>query len=126
MHSLSPPPKVVIKRWDPVIEDITDEGIDADTVGRMKQSPSMTDFFIRFIVSIFSLDLKELDRYLGPYPYESLSKWIFLTNHVSKELVSRYAEDAMLRSDRNMPGFVCLFNLFVCLLVCLFVSTFAL
>lgn len=34
--------------------------------------------------------LRDLDSNLGPYPYDSLKKWISLTNHISEALVLRY------------------------------------
>ncbi|XP_060580026.1 protein AAR2 homolog [Ruditapes philippinarum] len=34
-------------------------------------------------------NMKELDQYLGPYPYESYKKWVSLTNHITEDLLSR-------------------------------------
>ena len=34
--------------------------------------------------------LRDLDSNLGAYPYESLKRWVSLTNHVSETLVARY------------------------------------
>lgn len=36
------------------------------------------------------LGLKDLDSGLGAYPYESLKKWISLSNYISHDLVTRY------------------------------------
>jgi len=30
-----------------------------------------------------------MDRFLGAYPYDSLAKWVSLTNHVTEDLVTR-------------------------------------
>lgn len=41
-------------------------------------------------VTLLLLDLEEFDPFLGAYPYEHLSKWVSLTNHITEDLVSRY------------------------------------
>ena len=38
---------------------------------------------------LFFLGLKDLDSFLGPYPYEHFKKWVSLTNHVTKDLLER-------------------------------------
>lgn len=37
----------------------------------------------------FQSNLKELDRFLGPFPYDSWKKWVSLTNKISKTTISR-------------------------------------
>ena len=34
-------------------------------------------------------DLKNLDRFLGPYPYDSWKKWVSLTNRISAATLTR-------------------------------------
>ena len=36
--------------------------------------------------------LKDLDSSLGAYPYDTLKKWVSLSNFVSKDLASRFAD----------------------------------
>lgn len=45
---------------------------------------------VYFNALTFATGLRDLDSNLGPYPYESLKRWVSLTNHVSENLVSRY------------------------------------
>ena len=39
---------------------------------------------------VFIAGLRDLDSNLGAYPYDSLKRWVSLTNHVSETLVARY------------------------------------
>eukprot|EP00117_Sycon_ciliatum_P040469 scpid61810/ scgid29739/ Uncharacterized protein C20orf4 homolog len=63
--------EVVVKRWNSVEEDLMDEVLDEERRQRIRA------------------DLKNLDRFLGAYPFEDLRKWTSLTNHVSKKLIER-------------------------------------
>ncbi len=38
---------------------------------------------------LFNSDLVELDSSLGAYPYESLKKWVSLSNHITEDIVLR-------------------------------------
>ena len=33
--------------------------------------------------------MQDLDRYLGPYPYDTLKKWVSLTQHITEPLLQR-------------------------------------
>jgi hypothetical protein len=61
-----------VKYWDPVNEEITDEGVDDVTIQRLKEN------------------IIELNNYLGSYPNSSLKKWLPLTNHITPEIINRY------------------------------------
>ena len=63
------PGQVLAKRFDPQDEEIKDVGPeDADRIGR---------------------GLNELDRSLGPYPYDTWKKWVSLTNKISDATIAR-------------------------------------
>jgi A1 cistron-splicing factor AAR2 len=61
----------LVKYWDPVNEEITDEGVDDVTIQRLKEN------------------IIELNNYLGSYPNSSLKKWLPLTNHITPEIINR-------------------------------------
>ncbi|KZC07052.1 PREDICTED: protein AAR2 homolog [Dufourea novaeangliae] len=61
----------VVKRWDAKAEDLSSEAVSDETVQRLKDN------------------LKDLDRYLGCYPYDVWKQWKDLTNHISPTLVER-------------------------------------
>ncbi|XP_011872742.1 PREDICTED: protein AAR2 homolog [Vollenhovia emeryi] len=59
------------KRWDSKLEDISSESVPEETVQRLRDN------------------IKELDRYLGPYPNEISKSWAKLTNGITASLVTR-------------------------------------
>ncbi|XP_011637245.1 protein AAR2 homolog [Pogonomyrmex barbatus] len=61
----------LVKRWDNKEEDISSESVPEETVQSLKDN------------------LKELDRYLGPYPYEISKPWAKLTNGITASLIAR-------------------------------------
>lgn len=61
----------LIKRWDCKEEDISLESVPEETVQRLKDN------------------LKDMDRYLGPYPYEIWKEWTKLTSKVDVSLMER-------------------------------------
>ncbi|CAI8012816.1 Protein AAR2 homolog [Geodia barretti] len=63
--------EVLVMKWDHKTEDLTDEGISTEMVERIRAG------------------LKDLDQGLGPYPYDTLKKWVSLSNHISQDLVTR-------------------------------------
>lgn len=63
--------EVVVKRWSPVEEDLIDEVVDDEKRSHIRA------------------DLRNLDRFLGAYPFENLRKWTSLTCHVTGKLVER-------------------------------------
>lgn len=69
-HCFSPR-EVVIKRWDRSLEDIKEEIISDEEMEEKRSS------------------LKELDPFLGAYPYEHFKKWVSLTNQITHDLVLR-------------------------------------
>lgn len=63
--------ELLVKCWDPNKEDLSSEAVDDETVERLKSN------------------LKELDRFLGCYPYDTWNQWKELTNHITPTLVER-------------------------------------
>lgn len=62
---------VVVRKWDPIAEELTEDGVGADDVQRIQDN------------------LKDLDRFLGPYPYEGYKKWVSLSNFITPELLDK-------------------------------------
>lgn len=63
--------EVLVKKWDKYNEDIQLGVVSAEEQSRAESS------------------LRELDQFLGPYPYESYKKWVSLTNHITEKLLSQ-------------------------------------
>jgi len=62
--------ELVARKWDPSVEDVVDT-VSAEDMDRMKA------------------DIKNLDKYLGVYPYNSWKKWVSLTNRISPATLVR-------------------------------------
>lgn len=75
-----------MRRWEQQNEELTDEGVDIATVERLRSSK----IYFYYCYLLFYSDLQELDRHLGPYPYESLKRWLSLTNNITTKLVERF------------------------------------
>ncbi len=59
--------EILVKHWNKRDEDIAEERYtDPDEIARYRDT------------------LQDLDRFLGPYPYETLKKWVSLSNHVNE------------------------------------------
>lgn len=63
--------EVLIKKWDPLLEDVKDEKVSTEEVEERRKM------------------LQELDPFLGVYPYENFKKWVSLTNEVTESLVEK-------------------------------------
>ncbi|EFN78947.1 protein AAR2 homolog [Harpegnathos saltator] len=61
----------LVKKWDSKEEDVSSESVPEETVQRLKDN------------------LKELDRYLGPYPYGIWKQWSELTSKINVSLIER-------------------------------------
>ncbi|XP_069682395.1 protein AAR2 homolog [Periplaneta americana] len=61
----------VAKKWDPETEDISTTEVSEEQISRIKA------------------DLLNLDKFLGPYPFDVWKRWKNLTNKISNDLVSR-------------------------------------
>ncbi|XP_072761899.1 protein AAR2 homolog [Anoplolepis gracilipes] len=61
----------LVKKWDSKEEDVSSESVPEETVQRLKDN------------------LKELDRYLGPYPYETYKQWGELSSRITESLIAR-------------------------------------
>ncbi|XP_046572116.1 protein AAR2 homolog [Haliotis rubra] len=69
------PREIVVRKWDKLTEDMTSEGVTADDMER------------------FSSNMQDLDRFLGPYPYENYKKWVSMTNHISNTVLEHVLPD---------------------------------
>ncbi|XP_076619044.1 protein AAR2 homolog [Colletes latitarsis] len=61
----------LVRRWDTKEEDLSSEVVPEEIVQKLKDN------------------LKELNRYLGSYPFDIWTQWKELTNHVSPSLIER-------------------------------------
>ncbi|EZA60567.1 hypothetical protein X777_14593 [Ooceraea biroi] len=61
----------LVKKWDGKEEDISLEPVSEETIQRLREN------------------LRDLDRYLGPYPYEIWKPWKELTSDITASLVTR-------------------------------------
>ena len=61
--------EVVVRRWDPVAEDVVEVG--EEEVARVRGS------------------LGEVEGSLGPYPYHTWSKWISLSHRITEATLAR-------------------------------------
>ncbi|XP_071111198.1 protein AAR2 homolog [Haliotis cracherodii] len=69
------PREIVVRKWDKVTEDMTSDGVTAADMER------------------FSTNMQELDRFLGPYPYENYKKWVSMTSHISNTVLEHVLPD---------------------------------
>ncbi|XP_011498606.1 PREDICTED: protein AAR2 homolog [Ceratosolen solmsi marchali] len=63
----------IVKRWDASLESISSESVSEETVQRLKEN------------------LKELDRFLGAYPFDIWKQWKDLTNKIDSSIAERCA-----------------------------------
>ncbi|XP_029479155.1 protein AAR2 homolog [Oncorhynchus nerka] len=78
------PREILLAHWDPKEEDLDFSATqNEDEVGRVRA------------------ELRDLDPFLGPYPYEVMRKWVSLTDRVNQELATRL---------QPLSGRVCAFS----------------
>lgn len=65
------PKELLVMKWDSKLEDINQSSVSSEEVERIRQN------------------LKNLDKSLGPYPYDVYDKWKNLTSHITLELVEK-------------------------------------
>ncbi|XP_076055423.1 protein AAR2 homolog isoform X1 [Oratosquilla oratoria] len=65
--------EVLVKRYDPKMEDLIEEDEDPEQVERI------------------AANLQQLDQYLGPYPWDSFRRWVSLSHHISNADMERLA-----------------------------------
>ena len=63
--------EIVVKRWNAKNEELVDEEKTAEELESIKTR------------------LQDLDKNLAPYPYETLKKWVSMSNNISIEVVKR-------------------------------------
>ncbi|XP_051156786.1 protein AAR2 homolog [Leptopilina boulardi] len=63
----------IVKRWDTKEETLSSEPVPEETIQSLKDN------------------LLDLDRYLGPYPYDTWKQWQELTNRIDSDIVDRCA-----------------------------------
>ncbi|KAJ2951985.1 hypothetical protein O0L34_g4248 [Tuta absoluta] len=72
----------LVKMWDKNTEDISKDEISDESVQRLKDN------------------LLNIDRHLGPYPYEIWQKWKLLTSQISPELAAKLSpENGIIRAS---------------------------
>ncbi|XP_074653435.1 protein AAR2 homolog [Tubulanus polymorphus] len=64
--------EILVRKWDERTEDIKDDDSISDEQ-----------------IERFRLNKRDLDPFLGAYPYETYKIWVSLTNHLSVELLNR-------------------------------------
>ncbi|KRY56555.1 Protein AAR2 -like protein [Trichinella britovi] len=64
------PKEVLVKKWDKENEDLVDED-DVEQIERLR------------------LNLKEMDQFLGPYPFENHKQWFSLSYLINESLINR-------------------------------------
>lgn len=62
---------VFVLKWDETSEDLVEVTTDEEEKHKYRQG------------------LQEMDRFLGPYPFENFKKWVSLTNYITKDLLER-------------------------------------
>ncbi|XP_077300352.1 protein AAR2 homolog [Arctopsyche grandis] len=73
--------EMLVKIWDKEKEDFSHEIADEETVQRFRDN------------------LYNLDKFLAPYPYEVLKKWISLSAHITEPLAAKFTpENGKIRS----------------------------
>lgn len=78
------PREILLANWDPKIEDLDfSASQNEEEVNRIRSN------------------LKDLDPFLGPYPYEGMRKWVSLTDHLRYELANNL---------QPLSGRVCAFS----------------
>ncbi|XP_041373332.1 protein AAR2 homolog [Gigantopelta aegis] len=82
------PHEIVVRKWNKYNEDIEEESVSPEELER------------------YDSNKKEMDRFLGPYPYESYKKWISMTNHISPSLLEKLLPDC--RKISSVTQFVSL------------------
>ncbi|XP_032825891.1 protein AAR2 homolog isoform X3 [Petromyzon marinus] len=63
--------ELLVRKWDVGMEDAASEEVASDEVERIRAS------------------LKDLDRNLAPYPYDTLRRWVSLSGHVTGSVAAR-------------------------------------
>ena len=76
--------EVVAKRWNPQSETIEKE--DAFNEEQMRS---------------FEANKKDMDRFLGPYPFDEYKRWISLTNHFTDELINELLPESKAVSSES-------------------------
>ncbi|XP_062510877.1 protein AAR2 homolog isoform X2 [Corticium candelabrum] len=61
--------QIIVKRWNRTTEDLDDVVKSEEEIERLRAG------------------LKDIDKNLGAYPYESLKKWVGLTQHISQSVL---------------------------------------
>lgn len=78
--------QIVVKKWNAATEELDDGAASAEEVER------------------FRLNLREMDRFLGPYPFDgSLKRWLSLTGKISHAVAARLDPQDGKISAASMP-----------------------
>lgn len=57
--------EILVKRWDSELEDISSIPVTEEEVNRIREN------------------IRNMDKYLGSYPYDIYAKWMNLSNHIN-------------------------------------------
>lgn len=87
----------VVKRWDTKLEDLSSDsklGMNyLFLVNRLKSNRMIIHVYLTAApeetVERLKCNIKELDRYLGPYPYDVWNSWKELTNKIDVSITER-------------------------------------
>jgi len=63
--------EIIIKRWNAKDEELVDENKTTDEIEIIRNS------------------LQDIDNNLAPYPYETLKKWVSMSDNISKDIIER-------------------------------------
>ncbi|KAL3885187.1 hypothetical protein ACJMK2_025279 [Sinanodonta woodiana] len=63
--------EIIVRKWDKYNEDVKTDPVSEDEVERYRKN------------------MENLDRFLGPYPYENYKKWVSMSSYVTADLLNR-------------------------------------
>ncbi|OWF48151.1 protein AAR2 homolog [Mizuhopecten yessoensis] len=67
--------EIVVRRWDKTLEDIGKDAVSPEDLQRYHDNT------------------QEMDKYLGPYPYNNYKTWVSLCGYITDELASRLSPE---------------------------------
>ncbi|XP_069115860.1 protein AAR2 homolog [Argopecten irradians] len=67
--------EIVVRKWDSRLEDIGESDVSEEDMQRYHDNT------------------QEMDKFLGPYPYNSYKTWVSLSSHMSADLASRLSPE---------------------------------
>ena len=81
-----------MKRWNRKTEDLDDVTTNEEETERLHAG--LATLFYNNVISMAyrscTAGLKDMDRFLGAYPYDLLKRWVGLTQYISKNVLERW------------------------------------